>query len=778
MSRGALRVLVFLVVTGVGVAYAALRLEVRTSITDFLPRDEHSVLLELARELSSAPQSRLVVLTLSASTDEAHRRAAGELADRLRQSGHFEWVRRGLDPKDQEQLYRELFPSRLGLLELPSETARVPDAWIAERLRALRARLGSPLGMLERRLGPEDPLGSFSAYLARQGLEHGQLDMIDGQLVTKDGRWSVVLAATRAAAFDVPAQREVERAVIASVRAVEQLSGPLQLEWSGLNRFAIDGETSVRADIQRISTLSLLGIFLLNLVMFRTLRVPFVVLVPIAIGCVLALGACQWAFGFVHGITLAFGASVIGVAQDYSTHFFMHRRASYRDEDDEGLMRRLWPGIAFGGVTTILGLAALSLSGFPGLEQLAVFGGVGVLGALVATRYLVPLSYRQRGARRPAQPGSPGARLIRAVTTRRARAFCVMSPALAASLFGLPRLSWDDDVSALRTPTPALDAEGDRVQARLGRSPSGQVVVALGHDDEEALRRAERARALLDGPEGRALVREYRSIARLLPSLKTQRETRERLTRDASFIPRLRAALTEQGYVHEAFRPFEEELARAEPVLLTPGGVLRSPLGDLVAAFRAELPSGVAYLTPVTAAEGADLDGLFQGHPGIYLVDQASLFSQAYARVRTRVLTLMMAGLVLSMAALTLRYRSVRIAALALLPPLVGAGAALGVHGLLGVPATWVHALALLPVLSMGIDYGIYVLESRHESGQGAVALGSIALAAATSVLSFGLLAMSSNPALSGMGLTIGLGIVFTASMSPLLLTLTREATS
>jgi predicted exporter len=83
--------------------------------------------------------------------------------------------------------------------------------------------------------------------------------------------------------------------------------------------------------------------------------------------------------------------------------------------------------------------------------------------------------------------------------------------------------------------------------------------------------------------------------------------------------------------------------------------------------------------------------------------------------------------------------------------------------------------IGVLLVLSMGVDYGIYALESQqHGADDGVTTLGSVLLAALTTVLSFGLLGLSDNPALAAVGSTVGFGLVFTVIASPIVLAFTR----
>ncbi len=751
-----LRALGFAIVAALCGLFVATRIELRTPITEFLPAGKQRDAIELARELANAPQARTVAFTLKHGD-------AGAFASKLRESGLFAWVRGGISEEEERAFYELVFPARLGLLQLPGQ-GPLSDAALNERVASLRERLGGPLGMLERRFAPEDPLGSFSALLEAQLKTRAQLTMVDRQLVTSDGAWQVVFAATKDSAFDAAAQHKVEAAILEAVPA------GATLEWSGLSRYALLGERSVRGDIERISSLSVIGIFVLYLLIFRSLREPLLVLLPIGFGCLVATAACQLVFGYVHGLALAFGSSIIGVAEDFSTHYFAHRLVAPESESSEALMERLWPGMWLGALTTVAGISTLFASGFRGLEQMAMFGALGVIAALLCTRYALPPLSRKGATHRERPAVQAGVRLLDRMAARPVLALWLVAPALLFMLAGAPKLRFEDSLKALRTTSPALDAENTRVQQRLGLPAKGQVVVVLGDDDEQALARSEQVLERLQGKVA------LRSVSTLLPSLATQRARRARLGDDPTLWPRLAAALTAHGFVPAAFEPFHEALKSA-PVELTPAALAASPLASsFLAPFRASLAGQVAYLTSVESEH--DLSAQLAGLEGAHYIDQEALYSAAYRDFRTRTLWLLALGLVLVLGILLARYRSVRTAGLGMLPALLGAGGALGVEALRGIPANLLHVIGVLLVLSMGVDYGIYALESQqHGADDGVTTLGSVLLAALTTVLSFGLLGLSDNPALAAVGSTVGFGLVFTVLASPIVLAFTRAET-
>ena len=67
----------------------------------------------------------------------------------------------------------------------------------------------------------------------------------------------------------------------------------------------------------------------------------------------------------------------------------------------------------------------------------------------------------------------------------------------------------------------------------------------------------------------------------------------------------------------------------------------------------------------------------------------------------------------------------------------------------------------------MGVDYGIFIVEGRGSEEEGARSLVSIVTATVTTLLSFGLLALSGNPALRALGMSTLVGLTWSAVLCP-----------
>ena len=84
----------------------------------------------------------------------------------------------------------------------------------------------------------------------------------------------------------------------------------------------------------------------------------------------------------------------------------------------------------------------------------------------------------------------------------------------------------------------------------------------------------------------------------------------------------------------------------------------------------------------------------------------------------------------------------------------------------MGTPITFFHAMGLVLILGIGVDYAIFFAESLP--AHRAVTMLGVWLAALTSLLSFGLLALSQVPAMAQIGVTMIIGISISVVLSPL----------
>ena len=756
-------------------AYVRAKLEVRSSVTDFLPEGPDRRISAISRELAESELTRMMILTIEGPDPRTAAAGAKALRDELARDPDISWVRSGVDDAAQRAAY-EVYSSRhlLFASDRPSDelAGRLSNEGLRDAARSLKQALGSPLGPLVRRIAPHDPLLFLPAQLARLRSAQGDtLRVEDDQFVSADGRYGVLFLGTRPTPFDGRRQERLLDAIAADfARINDNAGGVLRLESSGVNRFNVSIEKSMRADIQRISLVSTVGVVALFLLIFRSLRYVLLGAIPLVAGTICAMAAGIALFGSLHGLTLAFGSSLIGVGIDYAEHYFSHHTISPHPDGPEAGLLRIWPGLLMGAATTVFGLAGLAWTSFPGLREIAIFSTVGVIAALLATRWLLPPMMPDRP--KPVRLQQWLARLcgsaMSAMTRARRKLLVLPVACVALCAIGLPRVRWVDDVSALSTVDAALTAEDTRVRARVARADTGQFVVVRGRDDEDALSKNDEVARRLEAAKAMGELDGFSSLHSLIWSSELQRRSHDAIAHDPSLPARFSAAFEAEGFIASAFQPFVRDLSEPAPRPLTVEELLRSPLGDLLRPFRVVIGGQVALVTLVAGLRNpAALRARLQGLDDVFFIDQPAFLNQAYRRFRARTLQMIGVGLAVVFLIVHARYRRIRLSMAAFLPPVLAVAATLASLALCGIALNLLHVIGALLVLSMGADYGIFIVESRDHPEELGATLLSLVVAMLSTVLSFGLLGMSSNPALAALGITAGLGTLLSVVFAP-----------
>jgi predicted exporter len=725
-------------------------LEVDTDVLALLPRDERDQGAQAALTRLAERASRRVVVLVGAPDAERAEKAADAFLAAL---GPIARPVTTLAETSSQALLEALGPSREGLLA-PEDRAFLERATPDELTSRALLLLSQPVG---RRLGSfrDDPLQLFVAFLQRRA-ESTRVRPRGGRLWLEDGprQYVVLELESTAPAFSFDGTKRLEPALALATQQA-RLAGADAVLSAGVPRFAEAGAAQANREMSTVGFGSMAAILLVMWLAFRSPRPLALVAVTVALGVAAGLSACVLVFGRVHVVTLVFGASLVGVAEDFGIHYFANRQAS-PDVPRTSLLWSHLPALALALVTSIAGYAMLAVAPFPGLRQVALFSGVGLLAAFLGTVAWFP--FLDRGPVKVTRFSTvwAGTR-SRWPVVRGWRAVAGLAALGLVVAVGLARLEVGDDVRELQSLPPALVAEQVEVGKLMGLPSPAQFFMVHGATEEEVLVREEALAARLDGMVERHLLQGYDAVSSWVPSQARQEKDRALALRARdTVLAALADELEEAGPSGMPWRP------------LSVAGLLTSPVGaQLSLLWLEEAGRGRASVVLLKGlgreglAEVATLDGV---EPGVRFVDRTGAISAVMGRYRGGMLWLLAVGHGLVLLALFARFG--RRAWRAQAPTVLGTLLAVAAVGLLGEKLQLFHVLALWLMLGMGVDYGIFLLE--HPSRQAGEAWLAVGLGAVSTLLSFGLLALSRTPAIHAFGLAMAVGIASVWALSPL----------
>ncbi len=732
------------------------RLELSGDLRKFMPDAQTPAQKLLIEELGEGPGSRLLLLGLSGAAPQALAAQSTALQARLAADPQFGFVgnggERGLDA-----IPGRLRPYRY-LLSPTLDTYAFDANFLGEQLQARVQDLGSPAAALLEPLIPADPTLETLALLEAWQPPHAP-QRLHGVWFDRAGREALLVAQTRAAGFDPRGQ---QAAVAAIERAFEAVRGTStsELTLTGPGAFSVEIGARTEREARWIGIVDGIGLLLLLFVAYRNWQAPLLGVLPLASAGLAGLGAVALLFADgVHGITVAFGFTLIGVAQDYPIHLFSHQRAGV---SPWASARALWPTLATGVVATCIAYLTFLVSGVDGLQQLAVFTIAGLATAALTTRCLLPGLVDADAYRDPA--GSLRLQRLWARIERlprpRGSLLALAAVALAVIAFA-PGAFWQNDLAKL-TPVPADALARDaRLREALG-APDVRYLLALSAPDAEAaLQASERLQPALQQLVADDALAGFDLAARYLPSAATQRARQARLPEAASLQAALEEAVAPTPLRADVFTDFLADVATAKqaapltardlagtPLQTSVDGLLLVRAGQATALVSLSGLRDPAAVARVAAAHGAQLLDLKQASESLVV---------AY---RQRVLwALALAALALATTvwiALRAPGRVWRV----LLPMALTTLLVLAALRALGVELTLFHLVALILAAGLGLDYALFFEHAGEDRAGQLRALHAIIVCSLMTLLVFSLLALSSIPVLRAIGSTVALGVL------------------
>lgn len=144
-----------------------------------------------------------------------------------------------------------------------------------------------------------------------------------------------------------------------------------------------------------MSLLSVLSLGLIFILFYFTFKLSHLGLLFVVLGAAISAGclAVLLCFNSIHIFTLIFCISILGLAVDYGIHYFVHVLSRYNDfvsvSSTKGL-KKFWRAMLISIISTIVGYLVLFFSNVLLFQQIALFSIVGILAALATVWLIFP----------------------------------------------------------------------------------------------------------------------------------------------------------------------------------------------------------------------------------------------------------------------------------------------------------------------------------------------------------------------------------------------------
>ena len=527
-----------------------------------------------------------------------------------------------------------------------------------------------------------------------------------------------------------------------------------------------------------------------RLLLQQLVRAPVMALI-IAVPLLMSL---TWTGGFAYLVfqdlnlmTATLGLVLFGLGIDFGIHFY----GRYAEERAEGhtitdavetTFTSTGQAIAVGAFTTAGALYVLTVADFKGFSEFGAIAGTGILFALVAMTVIMPallailerfsLIDLRRGALEMGGDGS-GSGLPTGERFRASRPIVVGSllAVIAAGVL-LPRVDFQYDFGALE-PEYTRYEQRDRVVERVGESGGERrnpaYIVADSPDEVPEIVRAVEQKMKADTTSPTILAVE--SLQERFPLADTS--ARAKLER----IAQIRQTITESKYLMDDGEPRSEDIGRllqaaqtTDPVEI---GQVPEFLREKFTSKDGEVGTFVMIYPSVGLSDGRnsiafkeDVGSITTESGKTYHAGSGSLVAADMLLIMRQEAPWMVGATFVIVALLMLvNFRSVRWAALALVPLVVGILWMLLLMEVFGIMLNFYNMIVLPAVLGIGNDAGVHLVHRYREEGEGTIwpvlhSTGEhVTMGSLTTMIGFGGLLLSFHPGLQSIGVLAVVGI-------------------
>ncbi|MEZ5472286.1 MAG: MMPL family transporter [Marinicella sp.] len=741
--------------------YISNYLKIESSILKLLPKYEEATTNAFIQQATETVNKQVVLLASSSNKQLLVSEFKKEL-QQLQQLDLIKETNYEVATEKLVEVYQLLSPFRQNLLSLEDRQALVggmgADYFIHQAQQAL---YGLQQVNFEQLIS--DPLFLFQRYL----MGFNQLNVMSfdsGEMVFlvdhEDQHHMAAFIELKDSAFSPDNQAQF-------VAILDQLEHRLaddniELSAFGAALYAHQAYQDAKHEISTVGLGSLLGIVLLLLLVFRSTMPLIFSLFAIGLGLLVALALTLFVYGYVHAFALVFGATIAGVSIDYCFHYLTEAALSKnKDISSRMVLQKILPGLLIGFTSSATVYLAFMITGYEVLGQISVFSVCGLAAVLINVMLIFPAFYRVKFINQQSGYLAIAAQWLNNPLQAIFRNIWVVLLVLFfLMVVSMVMVVPEDDVRALQKLSPELKQQEQRIKQVLSWRQGNAYLLLTADSLEEVIdKEQELLRLLRARQNNEEKIEGLVGVSDFLPGVKQQLQNFNHI-QSLMQSPAVLLFLTDLGIGPipvETFKPMTQHLLE-QPAMQQL--FKQRLLGQVGNEYGLLLPLGLS----VEDVQLPEMNGLV-------LVQQAEDTSALFAQFRIKsswVLAITVAILVLLLG--VFRYNTRQAIHLVSLPLMAGF-VALVLAAALGYHISMFSILAMLLVLGMGLDYVVFLRESKQPNH----VMFALMLSATTTILAFGLLSFSDVAVLKSFGFMVGMGILTVLCLSPAVLVWVKD---
>ncbi|MDI1356449.1 MAG: 1-acyl-sn-glycerol-3-phosphate acyltransferase [bacterium] len=750
-------------------SYFSAKLKLEDDITKFIPKNEKSNDIQIALQKLKIKDKIVLILShrdTSITEPEDLMACADKLADTLLrcQSAYIKDLNYKVSDDRMSRTYATFYEHLPVFLE-QEDYRHLNNCLSDDSLRAILQRdyytLLSPSGVILGRFIKRDPLHVTPLALKKiQGLQFdANFEVNQGYIQTKDKK-NLLLFITPAAK---PAEYATNKAFLTflenSISFYAKEFNTVQIEYYGAAAVSVGNSDQIRADTLVTSAIALTLIVLLLFLYFRNLLVIFYILLPVVFGGLFSLTLLFFLKEEISAIAIGAGSIVLGIAINYSLHFFTHFK---HEHSVQQVIKDLTMPMLIGCTTTVGAFLSLQFTKSQALHDFGLFAGFSLIGAVLFSIIVLPHLLRTQKIKveQEAPAKIPFYEKILDYRFDKNKPIVLIAFILTIVFaFWARHVSFESDMMKMSYQNDQLT----NAQAHLDEinkfSMSSVYVVSKGTTLENALRHNEQTCAKLQDLKDRGIIQKFSSPGLVLISDSLQKIRIERwnnfwtVSKRDSLKNNLIRIGKELKFREDAFQEFYTQLQTQF------AAIPRSEIDTLKALLvndwvnEEQGDASLVNLVKVTSGSKKEVYSEFENNATVVVFDKQSITAQFISAISSDFSFILIITGLLVFGFMLLAHGRIELALINFLPMFISWLWILGIMALFGLKFNIINIIISTFIFGLGDDYSIFILDGlSHEYKYGRKNMASyktsIVLSAATNIIGIGVLIFAEHPAL------------------------------
>ena len=386
-------VLILLVVMAFSAfSFFASKVKLEEDINKFIPKDKK--LNEINGALNSIKiKDKLVLNIYSANpqitTTEDLKQCAQNIADTLLLLDNHQYIK-DITCKVSDDLMAsvyETFYNNLPLFLDEKDYQKItslllPDS-LKEVIKSDYKTLISPSSIVLGKFITKDPLSITPLALKKiQDLQFDEnFELNDGYVFTKDNKNLLVFINSDVAPNEHETTKVFFQLLDKTIADIQKkYNNTIVIEYYGSAPVSLGNATQIKADSILTSIIAIVLIAILLISFFRRIMVIIYIMLPVAFGALFSLAVIYFVKGELSSIALGAGSIILGIAINYSMHFFTHYK---HEQNVSKVIADLTLPMLLGCATTVGAFLSLQFAKSLALHDFGLFAGLSLIGAVL-----------------------------------------------------------------------------------------------------------------------------------------------------------------------------------------------------------------------------------------------------------------------------------------------------------------------------------------------------------------------------------------------------------